>query len=216
VSVEGDARPARQSSSPSSALAALSAKLRRGARLGFALFVLIHLAEQAIRAVADAARAEPGFELQPWFVALLLLLVWLPFTLFAADELRSRLSGARKPAAGDQARALAVAEWLSGLVVVLFTVLHVAHTAWPLLSGSRVQEDVRPELVLSLSSTSHGVPVQAGAYLCAVGAASFYAARQAHAALGRAPQRVLNGLGVLAYLLGSYAVIRCAGGQLFP
>jgi hypothetical protein len=214
VSVEGDARPARQSSSPSSALAALSAKLRGGARLGLALFVLIHLAEQAIR--ADAARAEPGFELQPWFVALLLLLVWLPFTLFAADQLRSRLSGAQEPAAGDQARALAAAEWLSGLVVVLFTALHVAHTAWPLLSGSRAPEDVRPELVLLLSSTSHGVPVQAGVYLCAVGAASFYATRQARAALGRVPQRVLNGLGVLAYLLGSYAVIRCAGGQLFP
>jgi hypothetical protein len=219
VSVEGDACPERQSSAPCSAASSVFARVRRFARFAFALFVLLHLALEAFRAPADATRPEPGLELQPWFVALVLLVVWLPFAAFAVDELGRMASEVRLPRADGQARALAVAERLCLLLVVLFAVLHGICTAWPLLDGSMLASDIRPELVLILSSTNHGVPARAVVYLCAVGAASFYAARQARAALEPATARVARGvaaLGVLAYLLGSYAVIRCAGGELFP
>jgi hypothetical protein len=58
----------------------------------------------------------------------------------------------------------------------------------------------------------------AAGYLCGVGAAAFFAARQVLEALpGSAPRalaRASVALGVLAYLLGSYAVIRCASGVI--
>jgi hypothetical protein len=88
-----------------------------------------------------------------------------------------------------------------------------------LLDGSWVAADVRPELILSLSSTYRGVPLQAIAYLCAVGAGSFCAVRQALAAFPAAPRsvaRAIVGLGILGYVLGSYAVIRCATGPILP
>jgi hypothetical protein len=147
------------------------------------------------------------------------LVVWLPFALFAWHELRRVLSLAPLPAQNDRARALAFAERLSLLVVVLFTVVHVAHTAWPLLGGSLADADLRPELISTLSTTSHGLPVQGIVYLCGVGASSFYAVRQALAALPGAPRtltRAVVALGVLGYALGSYAVIRCASGQILP
>lgn len=219
MSVEGDARPERQSSSPSSLLAALLSKTRRFARPAFALFVLAHLAVQALRAHGDGARPEPGLEQQVWFVAAVLLLIWAPFALLAGHELRRVLSGARLTAHTDRERALAVAERLSLLVVVLFTVVHVAHTAWPLLSGNLADADLRPELILTLSTTNHGLPMQGALYLCGVGAGSFYAVRQALASLAGASRRAARAvvaLGVLGYALGSYAVIRCASGQIFP
>jgi hypothetical protein len=217
VSVEGDARPERQSSSPSSLRSALLSKVRRFARPAFAIFVLAHFAIQAFRAHADATRPEPGLELKPWVVTAVLVVVWLPFALLAGHELHRALSLARLPARNDRARALAVAERLSLLVVVLFTVAHIAHTAWPLLGGSFADADLRPELILTLSTTSHGLPVQGIVYLCGVGASSFYAARQALTALSGAPRaitRTVVALGVLGYALGSYAVIRCASGQI--
>jgi hypothetical protein len=219
VSIEGDARSERQSSSPSSLRPALLSNVRRFARPAFAIFVLLHLAVQALRAHADAARAEPGLELEPWFVAAVLVVVWLPFALLAGYELRRPLSFARLPAQNDRARALAFAERLSLFVVVLFTLAHVAHTAWPLLAGSLADADLRPELILTLSTTNHGLPVQGILYLCGVGAGSFYAARQALTALSGAPRgvpRAAVALGVLGYALGSYAVIRCASGQILP
>jgi hypothetical protein len=219
VSVEGDARPERQSSSPSSLRSALLSQVRRFARPAFAIFVLAHLAIQALQAQADASRPEPGLELEPWFVAAVLVVVWLPFALLAGHELRRALSFARRPAQNDRARALAVAERLSLLVVVLFTVAHVAHTAWPLLAGSLTDADLRPELILTLATTNHGLPVQGILYQCGVGAGSFYAARQALAALPGAPRavtRAVVALGVLGYALGSYAVIRCASGPILP
>jgi len=91
--------------------------------------------------------------------------------------------------------------------------------AWPLLSGSLGEADLRPELVAGLSSTWHGFPVKGMVYLCAVGAAAFCAARLTLAALpaARAPlARAVVGVAVLAYLLGSYAVIRSGSGSLLP
>jgi hypothetical protein len=219
VSVEGDARPERQSSSPSGALAASLSNVRRFARPAFAIFILAHFVVQALRAHTDVARPEAGLEQQPWFVAAVLLAVWLPFALLAGHELGRMLSGTRLSAQTERARALAGAERLSLVVVVLFTVVHVAHTAWPLLSGGLADADLRPELILTLSTTSHGLPVQGIGYLCGVGAGSFYAVRQALASLSGAPRtatRAVVALGVLSYALGSYAVIRCASGQLFP
>jgi len=219
VSVEGDARPERQSSSPSSLLAALLSHTRRFARPAFAIFVLAHLTVQALRAHGDGTLPEPGLEQQAWFVAAVLVLIWLPFSLLAGCELHRVLSGARLTAQTDRERALAAAEQLSLLVVVLFTVVHVAHTAWPLLSGSLTDADLRPELILTLSTTNQGLPMQGVLYLCGVGAGSFYAVRQALAALAGASSRTARAvvaLGVLGYALGSYAVIRCASGQIFP
>jgi hypothetical protein len=200
-------------------LKALLTSLRRFARPAFAIFVLVHFVVQALRAHADGARLEPGLEQQPWFMAAVLLLLWLPFALLAGHELRLALAGARLPAQTDRERALAGAERLSLLVLVLFTVVHVAHTAWPLFSGGLADVDLRPELILSLSTTSHGLPIQGILYLCGVGASSFYAVRQALASLSGAPRAVTRSvvaLGVLGYALGSYAVIRCASGPILP
>ncbi len=181
--------------------------------------MLVHFAFQAFRATADGARPEPGLETQPWFVAALLLVIWLPFALFVGHELTGLLSPARVREALPQARALLFAERLALLVVVVFALAHTGQVSWPLLTGTASAADVRPGLVLSLSSTSRGVPLHAAAYVCGVAAASFYATRQvlaASRALSRPAARAIVTLGVLAYALGSFAVIRCSGGQIFP
>ena len=70
-----------------------------------------------------------------------------------------------------------------------------------------------------LSSTWRGLPLLGIVYLCAVGAAAFCAARLTLALLPAARpglSRAVVGLAVLAYLLGSYAVIRCGSGSLLP
>jgi hypothetical protein len=217
--VKGDARAERQSSSPSALLSPAPSKQKRVAQAAFAAYLLAHLAVQAFRAHGDAARPEPGLEQQPWFVASVLLLLWLPLALLAALELRQGFQSAAPAFQSERARALGFAERLSWVVVVLFTLLHCAQTAWPLLAGSWIAGDVRPELTLSLSSTYRGVPLQASAYLCAVGAGSFCAVRQAMLALSAPPRalaRAIVGLGILGYALGSYAVIRCATGPILP
>ena len=104
-------------------------------------------------------------------------------------------------------------------IVLVFGAVHGVLMAWPILSGALTEIDVRPELIADLSSTWRGVPLPGAAYLCAVGAASFYAARSALAALpGARPwlSRSVVGLALLSYLLGSYAVIRCGSGSLLP
>ena len=185
-------------------------------RVGFAGFVLLHLSCQAYRAFSDSAIPSAGLEVQPWFVAALLLLVWLPFLVFAGRELkRVRLAAS----ASAEQRALAVVEPFALLVVLAFAVLHGVQVVWPLLSGTAAPEDVRPELIASISATRAGIPVQAIATLLSVGAASFYAVRQVLKALPEAPRSVRRGLvslGVLGYALGSYAVIRLASGAILP
>jgi hypothetical protein len=192
----------------------------RYAGLGFAGFVLLHFAYQAARAHGDGAVQEPGLELQPAVVASLLLAIGLPFAVFAWRWL---LRGTRtKLASGDEARALAVLESLTLCIILLFVVLHGAQIVWPLLSGEFEPSDVRPELIAMLSSTQHGIPMLAVAYLCGVGAAAFFGARQALRALSepaahaRSRAFALVALFVLAWLLGSYAVIRCASGVILP
>ena len=217
--MKGDARAERQSSSPSAVVVPAPSRQKRIAQAAFAAYLLAHLAVQAFRAHGDSDRPEPGLEQQPVFVATVLLLLWLPAALVAALELRTGLRSAAPALQSERARALAFAERLSWVVVVLFTLLHCAQTAWPLLDGSWIAADIRPELLLSLSSTYRGVPLQAIVYLCAVGAGSFCAVRQAMLALSARPgaaARAIVGLGVLGYLLGSYAVIRCATGPILP
>ena len=219
MSVEGDARPTRQSSLPSAPRLGLLGRVSAFGRLAFAGFVLIHFAFQGFRATGDGERPEPGLEAQAWFVAALLLVIGLPFAVFVGHEIRGWVSGAPLPAPDAQARALAFAERLSLLVVVVFVLAHVAEISWPLLTGRSSAADVRPGLVLALSSTSYGVPLHAAAYVSGVAAASFYAVRQVLASartLSRPAARAIVALGVLAYVLGSFAVIRCSGGQLFP
>lgn len=217
MSLEGDARSERQSSADAAPLAALLAVARRFARPAFALCLLLHLAVQACRADMDADRPEPGLDLKPWFVASALLVVFGSLSLLVPEAFR-RPATSVATARPEQARALAVAEQLSLLVVALFALLHVAEMAWPLLSGELAASDLRPELVLLLSTTSHGVPLHAVGYLCGVGAAAFCATRQALRSVGGGRGTIARAivlLGVITYLLGSYAVIRCAGGAIF-
>lgn len=188
--------------------------------------MLVHLACQAYRAHSAFALPEPGPESAPWFVATVLLAVWLPFLAFATRELfapraqRAEAEPAPAPAqAQAQRRALAQIEPAALVVVLLFALLHGIQLAWPLLVGRLSAGDARPELIALLSSTQSGLPLQAMAALCAVGAASFYAFRQLQKAFPDARPAFARGLvasGVLSYLLGSYAVIRCASGSLFP
>jgi hypothetical protein len=189
---------------------------RNYCRLTFAGFVLLHLGCQAYRARTDSAIPEAGFEATPWLVAALLLGVWLPFAVFAARELgRSRLN---LPPLGAE-RALSMVEPLALLVVLLFALAHGIQFAWPLLTGALNGSDLRSELIAALSGTHSGIPVQAAAYVCAVGASAFYAVRQVQKtwlATRPALARSTVALGVLSYLLGSYAVIRCASGTIFP
>jgi hypothetical protein len=214
--VKGDARAEAPSSSTRSGSRLVSVCDRYAGR-GFALFVLLHFAVQAFRAGTDVALPEAGWELKPWFVATVSLAVWLPFAIFAWREFgRGRASV--HASANPKARALGIFERIALAAVLLFTVLHVAQLVWPLLRGTFAPDDVRPELVAALSSTEHGVPLLASTYLCAVGAAAFLGTRQAvRAEPGvRAGTRVAIALGIFAYLLGSYAVIRCASGAILP
>ena len=219
VSAEGDARGTRQSSSPSAALLRLLPRVLGFGRLAFAGFILAHFAFQAFRATTDVARPEPGFETEPGFVAALLLVIWLPFGLFAGRQLSAWLCRTHARETDPRARALAFAEHLALLLVITFALAHGAEIAWPLLTGTASAADVRPGLVLSLSSTSQGVPMRAAFYVSGAAAASFYATRQVLAVahtLPRPAARAIVGLGVLTYVLGSFAVIRCSGGQIFP
>ena len=221
VSVKRDARPERQSSyrSGQALVPIRRATVARALRLSFAAFVLLHFATQAYRADTDGALPGSGVERASAVVAALFLLLWLPFTVLSLWQARRSLTRGALPAAGGQQRALAVVEPLSLAIVLLFGTAHGALMAWPRLSGSLDEADLRAELVAGLSSTWHGFPMHGIAYLCAVGAASFCAARLTLAALPTARagfSRAVVGLAVLGYLLGSYAVIRCGSGSLLP
>lgn len=220
---KGDARPARQSSWLGALLGAELERLRNYVRISFAGFVLIHSLVQAYRAGTSGAVPQPGLEAEPWLVAILLLAVWLPFLVFAGSELwalgQARTTELTQRPALAQQKALAKIEPLALLVVLAFVALHSAELVWPLLSDRLLAEDVRPELVALLSTTQSGLPLQAIGALCAVGAAAFYALRQMQKAFPDASPalaRFLVALGVTSYLLGSYAVIRCASGSLLP
>lgn len=221
VSAERDARPEHQSSWLSAlhkARVALS-RLSRPLELSFAGFVLLHFSGQAYRAFTDGALAEPGFERAPWFVAAVSALFWLPFSVAGVRKLSRWSSLERLRSLSGQARALATVEPLALAIVLLFGSVHGALMVWPLISGALDEADVRAELVASLSSTWRGVPVQGFVYLWAVGAGAFCAARLTLALLpaGRPTlSRVVISLATLAYLLGSYAVIRNGSGSLWP
>jgi len=221
VSGERDARAARQSSWLNSlrAVPRRLAGLSRPLQLTFAGFVFWHFSGQAYRAGTDAALPAAGLERTPWFVAASFLLFWLPFTVVAVQRLRRALSrGSRKEAEGQE-RALLTVEPLALGVVLVFGSVHGALMAWPLVSGTLDEADLRAELVASLSTTWHGLPIAGVVYLCAVGAAAFCAARLtlSHlSAVRPALSRVVVSLAVFACLLGCYAVIRCGSGSLLP
>jgi len=221
VSGERDARPERQSSW----LALLRgvrgrlAAVARPLRWGFAGFVFLHFSGQAYRAYADGALPSEGFERAPWLVAALFLLFWLPFTVFGVQRVSRAFARDSLKSVVGQERALSVVEPLALGVVLLFGGVHGALMAWPLLSGALDGTDVRMELVADLSSTWFGLPMHAVAYLCAVGAGAFCAARLTLTLLPtgrRALSRAVLALAVVSYLLGSYAVIRCGSGSLLP
>lgn len=221
VSAERDARSEHQSSSPRSLRDAPKglARLSRPLLLSFAAFVLLHFSEQAYRATTDGALPEAGFERSPWLVAGVSFLLWLPFSVFGIPQLRRWSSPTRLKQLSGQARALGVIEPLALAIVLLFGWMHWARLGWPLITGALDEIDVRAELIASLSSTWRGLPIQGIAYLCAVGAAAFCAARLTLALLpaGRPGlSRAVVSLAVLAYLLGSYAVIRYGSGSLLP
>jgi hypothetical protein len=212
--VKGDAR-----SEPSSSGAAFASRWRtacqRYAGPGFAGFVLLHCAIEALRARTDGAVQGAGVELEPVLVAGLSLL-GLPFAVFAWHELRRP----RTRAEGEKARALDLLERPTLVLVLAFVIWHVAQIAYPLSIGTFAPSDVRPELTALLSSSWYGVPLIAAGYLCGVAAASFFGSREALRALGISPRRAyargIVTLGVLAYLLGCYAVIRDASGAILP
>lgn len=210
---KGDAR-AEAPSSDGSPFARGRAFCEQYAGRGLAGFVSFHLACQAFRAFYDRALPTAGFESEPAFVLGVLLVIFVPFCVFSWAELR-RPVRAFGPDLTEKARALAVLERVTHWLVLLFLGLHLTQVAWPLLDGERAPDDVRPELVALLSSTDFGTPLIAAAYLCGVGAACFLGARHVLRALGPEPSRAARGAvlcGVLACVLGSYAVIRCAGG----
>lgn len=218
MSTKGDAR----SEVPSSAaryFARVRTSCERYAGLGVAGFVGFHLAWQAFRASRDGALPDAGFETEPGFVLAMLLVIWVPFCISSWGKL-SPNRRLRSPGTTEKAQALAVLTLFTHWLVLLFLALHLTQVVWPLLDGEQTPGDARPELVALLSSTQHGAPLVAAGYLCGVGAASFFGVREVLRALGPAPKpRYARGAilcGVLAYLLGSYAVIRCAGGVILP
>jgi hypothetical protein len=219
--MKGEARSDRQSSWSRAAWRSLNGSRSKGlryARLAFVAFVLLHLGMQAYRARTDGLLPEPGLEARPVVVVGLLLFVWLPVCAFGRLELVDSLARIRllRPA---QERALATIEPAAFAVVLLFAAVHGAQYAWPLLVGNMADVDAREDLVASLSTAHNGIPVHAVIYLCAVGAASFYAVRQSFKALPGASAWLVRAIvsgGVLVCLLGSYAVIHCASGALLP
>lgn len=212
MSVKGDA----QSDAPSS-VGALPRVLEACARFGglaFATFLALHLGLEAARAVADGAVPHAGVEAEPVVVGSVLLVIALPFAIAAGRRLTRPLNGASKAE-----RSLAVLERLALAITLVFLVAHVLQCAYPLLDGSFDPSDVRPELIASLSGTALGLPLVAVGYALGVGAACFVGTRAALSSFAQermATQRVVVALGVLAYLLGSYAVIRCASGPIWP
>ncbi|MET0790727.1 MAG: hypothetical protein ABW061_04340, partial [Polyangiaceae bacterium] len=148
---KGDARPERQSSWVSALTQARLGRSRSYARFAFAGFLLFHSSCQAYRAATAGALPEPGPESNPWFVATVLLVVWLPFLIFAVAQL-SRLRRTFEPGAVQaQQRALSQVEPLALLVVVAFVLLHCAQLAWPLLAGHLIALDARVEAIAILS-----------------------------------------------------------------
>ena len=210
MSVKGDA----QSEAPSSRVAsarALAACARFGGR-AFAAFLALHFGVEAARAATDGAIPRAGIEAEPLVAALVLLGIVLPFAFFVGRSFALADAGPKKAE-----RSLVVLERLTLLVTALFLLGHLAQFAYPLLNGSFRADDVRPELVAALSSTEYGLPLTAVGYALGVGAASFVATRAVLRELPetrRKARRVVVALGALAYLLGSFAVIRCATGPI--
>jgi len=221
VSGERDARPERQSSWQG-ALRRARVRLDTWARplqWGFAAFILCHFSGQAYRALTDGALPARGFERAPGFVAALLLLFWLPFTVFGVRQLKRFLARGSLNEVVGQERALSVIEPFALAIVLLFGSVHGVLMAGPLLSGALDGADLRAELVADLSSTWFGLPLSSSVYVCAVGAAAFCVARVTLRLLpaGRKMlSRLVVAVAVLCYLLGSYAVIRSASGSLLP
>jgi hypothetical protein len=201
--VKGDARSEAPSSEAGIFQRLLSA-CDRYAGLGFAGFVVVHFAYQAMRAHGDAAVPEAGLEAEPAIVAGLLLVIGLPFAVFAWRRLWRGIE-TRSAHVSEKARALAVLEYCTLCVVLAFLALHGSQIVWPLLSGAFDRNDVRPELIALLSSTTHG----ARQTLRAEGAARVHTPTVARG-------RVIAGLFVVVWALGSYAVIRCASGVILP
>jgi len=218
---ERDARAEPQSSwlSAVRTLRPRLAGLSRALPLAFAGFVFLHFLGQAYRADTEGALPEAAFERAPWVVAALFSLFWLPFTVFGVNRLKNSLSLGRAHAPEGSERALRAVEPLALAVILVFGSVHGALMAWPLLSGALDAVDLKAQLVADLSSTWQGLPLHGLAYLCAVGAAAFFAARLALARVSPARpglSRAIVGLSVLACLLGSYAVIRNGSGSLLP
>ncbi|HEX3773152.1 MAG TPA: hypothetical protein VHV51_01745 [Polyangiaceae bacterium] len=218
MSLKGDAR-VEVSSSDSARFSPGLTLGGRFAALGFAGFVLLHVSCEAWRARFESVPPAAHVETAPISAVLALVLIWLPFLLFAAAEFR-RARPSEPKLSGDREHALGVLERVALAVVCAFAFWHTAELTWPLVSGNIAAEDVRPELIALLSSTRFGVPLTAAGYVCGVGAASFVGTRLALRLLARrksrAFSRALVALGVLAYLLGSYAVIRDASGVILP
>jgi hypothetical protein len=188
---------------------------RRLARPGLIILFALHFVSQAIS--AHSAHPHSVFqETEPW--VLLTSTFCLIFLASVAREV-ARL----KPAPTDaRARALRLAEQGALGVLIVFSLGHGFRYAWQLLNGELLASDLRPSLVAALSSTTHGVPLVGAGYLCAVGAASFIAARFArHELSERAPESAMArrapvALGLCLCALGVYSVLRFATGSILP
>jgi len=220
VSVKRDAQgEAPSSGALGSRVLALS---DRFAGPGFGAFLLLHLGLEALRAERDGAIPQAGVEATKGFVGLLSLGIFLPFCAFAARAVAGTTARTNRPRndhATPELRAHFVLERIGFAVLLPFACWHVFKYALPILDGTFEHNDVRVELIASLSGTTFGLPLVAAAHALGVGAASFCATREALRAVipqRTAVRRALVALGVLSYLLGSYAVIRDASGPLFP
>lgn len=188
-------------------------------------YVVLHLLTQAsVFGGAEAyARFTRAIDALPALVVFEILVIYLPLSFHvavSAIRLRARPVDV-EGWAGPWGRRLQLA---SGVVLLIFLVVHFWQFRWRLWMGELSRSDFYPELCASLSSTaSGGIPWVALGYLVGVTAAAFHAAQGLHHAAApwasrrgrpRLLARCCGALGFGLFVLGALIVIDLATGSV--
>ncbi|HTV24280.1 MAG TPA: hypothetical protein VMG12_36560 [Polyangiaceae bacterium] len=189
-------------------------------------YLCLHLLTQATALSGPSAHARWGSLPTSWhWVALEIALVHLPLVLHIALGVLRVMRPSPAPDAGGVSAFARQLTRASGLVLLLFLLVHVGEWRLRAWTGELAPSDVYPELCAQLSSTRWGgVPFAAFGYLLGVAAAAHHGAQglyQAAFGLGLigtaragAWRRCCIALGLAWFGLGALIVIDLATGSV--
>jgi succinate dehydrogenase / fumarate reductase, cytochrome b subunit len=124
------------------------------------VYLVIHLAAYA-RVLFGASSF--GVAASPGFLLVDLFLLWLPLSIHAAIGLRLSFEPLKLQDAAERSRSLLLR--VTGVLTLLFLLLHALWLRWPLISGALWPNDIGETSIALLSSTWNGFPVMAALHL---------------------------------------------------